>query len=287
MKRALLFLALLAAFVLWMFPHQRIVEQMLVRRLAGVQADIALGDVSLSWWPPGYEMSDVRLEAPGFRLSIQSLGLQLLFGSAVRARACGGSVTGTADPASQGRPASVDLRFEGLNPALCIEGPPIQLSGSFSGSLKLTFSGACSAGSVVGSAADQGSLVLEATDGTVSGYLPVASEPGDDGEAAKPIGSWEFVRAQLRARLERGDIVFENASADAEGVHWELSQGRVSRGPGGKPRVAVDLRARRVVDSPRAKAVLGIFPRAGEDSEGWRRYRITGGLDAPRIVGLK
>jgi hypothetical protein len=105
--------------------------------------------------------------------------------------------------------------------------------------------------------------------------------------APQPIGSWEFTRASLRAHVEGAEVVIDDGSAEAEGLHWELSGGRLAPGLASRTRINVDLRARKVDDSPRAKAVLGLLPRAGEDANGWRRYRISGTLDAPRIVGLK
>ena len=288
MKRAALFLTLLLIFALWTLPHRRIVEHVLAHRFGGVQADITLGDVSLCWWPPGYTLRDVRVRASGYTVVIESVDLQLLFGSAVRAHACGGSLTGAFASASRAAPGTITLRFEGLNPALCVEGSPVTVTGSFTGTLALaSAAGGRGTGSVTATALEQGSLTLEGTDGSVSGYLPVTSDGAAVAETARPIGSWEFHHAELHARLQRGEVVFEDASADAEGVHWELSQGRLTPGLGGKPRVVADLRAHRVDDSPRAKAILGVLPRAGEDAEGWRRYRITGTLDAPRVIGLK
>jgi len=122
----------------------------------------------------------------------------------------------------------------------------------------------------------------------LAGALPQPQTAGTQpATPVQPIGSWEFARASLRAHVEGPEVVIDDASAEAEGLHWELSAGRLTPGAASRTRINVDLRARKVDDSPRAKAVLGLLPRAGEDTNGWRRYRITGTLDAPRIVGLK
>jgi hypothetical protein len=77
------------------------------------------------------------------------------------------------------------------------------------------------------------------------------------------------------------------ARARAEGVEWQVSKARVGPRTAGSARVSVDVRARRIDESPRSKAVLGLLPRAAEDAEGWRRYRVSGTLSAPKLIGLK
>src|SRR6185503_17616942 len=140
--------------------------------------------------------------------------------------------------------------------------------------------------SVLGRAARAGTLEIEGVKGVLAGALPQAAG-AQPAPPPQPIGSWEFARASLRAHVEGGEVVIDDASAEAEGLHWELAGGRLTPGTAARTRINVDLRARKVDDSPRAKAVLGLLPRAGEDANGWRRYRISGTLDAPRIVGLK
>jgi len=70
-------------------------------------------------------------------------------------------------------------------------------------------------------------------------------------------------------------------------VHWEITAARLSPASGGRTRIALSFRARSADETPRAKAVLGMLPRATEAADGWRRYRVTGTLDAPKLVGLK
>jgi hypothetical protein len=118
--------------------------------------------------------------------------------------------------------------------------------------------------------------------------LPLApASPQQAASAPQPIGSWEFARVELSAHIDGGDVGVDAATAEAEGLRWEVSTARLSAGPGARIRVNAEMRARRLDDSPRAKAVLGLLPRATESPDGWRRYRISGTIDAPKIVGLK
>ena len=56
---------------------------------------------------------------------------------------------------------------------------------------------------------------------------------------------------------------------------------------GGKGGLRVDFRARAATDGPRAKALLGLMPKAAVDTSGWRNYRVVGSLNAPRVVGVE
>jgi hypothetical protein len=163
----------------------------------------------------------------------------------------------------------------------------LELSGSFQGNAAFEGLGAGAAGGVLGRTARTGTLEVEGVQGIVAGMLPQAPGSADRAIPPKPIGSWEFARAALRAHIEGPEVVVDGASAEAEGLHWEVSGARLAPGSGSRTRINVDIRARRLDDSPRAKAVIGLLPRASEDAQGWRRYRISGTLDAPKIVGLK
>ena len=246
-----------------------------------------MGAVRPALWPPGYTVSDVRLRSRDVSVSLDSVRLDLWFGSGAHARACGGTIDGTFSKAAAGKPGNLQVRFDALNPSSCVQGSPISITGAFGGQIQFEELGDGGGGSLLGRTAGRGSLAVEGTSGTLSGYLPTAPSATGESQGAKPIGSWEFARIALHARLEHGEILVEDASADAEGVHWELSGGRLASGIAGRTRISAELKARTVDDTPRAKAMLGILPRAGEDAEGWRRYRISGTLDSPKIVGLK
>ena len=290
MRRILLFVALLVVFVLWTFPHHEVVERLVTRRLAGAEVDVVLGRVSPRLWPLGYRIDDVVLRHGQYGMSLDEfgLGLGLLGPTDFRAQACGGSLEGRFAGGADDRRPHLLLRFSEIDPSRCIDLGSILLSGSFEGVVELAGLGRGQASSVVGRAVRAGSVVVAARSGNVSGHLPRAGAGGDPVAAqGRPIGSWEFARADLRARIDDGDVIVENAIAEAEGVRWEVPAARVARASGARPRVTGELRARGIDDSPRAKAVLGLLPRATEADDGWRRYRVSGTLDSPKIVGLK
>ena len=239
-----------------------------------------MGDVAPRLWPPGYRIGDVVFEAIGAKVTLDAVELGLWPGSKLSARACGGSADATT------REGGLQLRFEDVDPAACVNAP-VKLSGSFAGGLDLVGLGTGPAGSVLGRAAREGSLSLEGTAGTLSGHLPSAPGTPAPESTGRPIGTWEFERAGLAAHLESGDVVVDQASAEAEGVKWEMAEFRLSQGPGARTRVNAELRARRLDDSPRSKALLSLLPRASENAEGWRRYRISGTVDEPKVIGLK
>jgi type II secretion system protein N len=287
MKRLLVFVVLLMAFVVWTFPHRRVVDRMLARRLEGIPVDVAMGGVRPTLWPPGYTLSDVSVRSRGVTISLNSAQIDLLFSSGVRAHACGGTLDGDFTEPSTGKPGNLRLRFNGVDLSSCVKGFPISVTGAFAGQLQLEGLGSGPGGSLLGRTAARGSLAIEGTSGTLSGYLPSAPNASGESDVAKPIGSWEFARVALHAHLERGEILVDDASADAEGVHWDVSAARLAPGNTGRTRLSAELKARAVDDTPRAKAMIGILPRAGVDAEGWRSYRISGTLDSPKIVGLK
>ena len=49
----------------------------------------------------------------------------------------------------------------------------------------------------------------------------------------------------------------------------------------------IDFQARALEDSPKARALLGLLPKAGEDAAGWRSYRIVGPVGGARVLGLE
>jgi type II secretion system protein N len=278
------FLALFAVFLVWTFPHRRIVERMVARRLAGLDVAVTMGAVAPSLWPPGYRIGDVEVHGRGYSLDVDSIRLGLGPSSRFRADVCGGSLEG--DISRVDGAQKLDVSFADVDPASCIDLKPLEVSGSFRGSAALEGLGAGPPASVLGRAARGGTFEIEGVKGVLAGAIPQAST-GAQPPAAQPIGSWEVQRASMHAHVEGPEVVIDDATAEAEGLHWELSGGRLTPGMASRTRINIDLRARRLDDSPRAKAMIGLLPRAGEDANGWRRYRITGTLDAPRIVGLK
>ncbi len=299
MKRILAFSVLLVVFLVWTFPHRSVVERMLKSQLAEIAVDLRLGEVALAW-PPGYRVHDLVATHDPYGLTIDSLHFDLLGRSTFHfeADACGGLVRGTldrvaADAAEKDSAKTSGKRLEFIftdaDPARCLRLADLRVTGNFGGELRLDGVGKGDSGSTLGSVARSGSLVIEGRSGTISGNLPSIdnSPTGKKVRAGAPIGEWTFTRAALTARLANGDVIFENAQAQVEGLAWELTKGRVQLAPGSQVRVNGDLRVRSVDDTPRSKGILGMLPKAGEDEDGWRHYRLAGSLDAPRIVGLK
>lgn len=122
---------------------------------------------------------------------------------------------------------------------------------------------------------------LRSEGGVFGGILPGAGVDGAD----LPLGEWEFSDLVLRATLENGQLSVDQGSAMTTGVAWELL-GATFKPTAGKTDMRVDFRARAVDDTPRARALIGLLPKATIDAEGWRNYRIVGTPGAARVLGL-
>ena len=288
MKRFALFAVLLVAFLVWTFPHKLLIERALDGRLQKAGLEVEIGAVRPSLWPIGYKLSDLSLSRGAYALSMDSLhvGFGPFSGVRVEADACGGVVKGGEFASEDGD--GLELAFRGIDPATCLKLDGIVLRGDFEGSFSVAGLGRNRAKNALGGGAHAGELRIAGTSGVVSGHLPApsSSKPGQKQREPRPIGEWEFARARLDATLEEGDIVVRSADAEAEGVEWVLAGGRISR-RGGTMDVQAELRARKLDDTPRAKAVLALFPRASEKDDGWRTYRISGPVSAPQIIGMR
>ncbi len=283
MKRAIVFVFFVVAFLLWTFPHRMIVERVLARRLAGVGATIDLGPVSPALWPPGYRIAGTTIGTAAGSLRIDSLHVALWPWAPVRfdARACDGRIDGAVDSRGDGQ-VHLMIRLHDADPSRCLTIGSLVVSGRFTGVLEARASSGPSERALRVVRAE-----LEGSDGSVSGHLPpVPGAASADASSGRPIGTWEFRHARLRASTRGSDLLIERAEADAQDIRWEVVRGRLAR-DGRRLRVTIDLRARAEADSPRAKAVLGLLPKAAESSQGWRRYRISGTADAPKVVGLR
>ncbi len=289
MKRALPFTLLFLAFLVWTFPHRLLVESLLKNRLHELDVTVTTGSAGLTW-PPGYGVEEVSLARDPYRLEIESVHIDLYFGGglAFDADACGGTVRGRlkAEPrdrkviARDGPGKRLEFLYNSIDPAACLQLGTIGLAGKFDGELRLVGLGA--GRGAVGAVAENGRMILEARDGLVSGSLPSRGAAGP-----VPIGEWQFQRLRAELKLVRGDLIVERANARAEGVEWEVTGGRIGPAVGDTARINIELRARPVDESARAKAMLGLLPKAGTDPQGWRRYRLTGTLSTPRFIGLK
>lgn len=289
MKRALPFTLLFLAFLVWTFPHGLLIESLLKNRLHELDVRVTTGSAGLTW-PPGYKVEELRISRIPYGLDIESVHIDLYFGGglAFDADACGGTVRGRlkAEPrdrtviARDGPGKRLEFLFNSVDPAACLELGTIDVAGKFDGELRLVGLGV--GRGAAGPIAENGRMILEARDGRVSG-----SFPHRDTSESVPIGEWQFQRLRAEVKLVRGDLIIERANARAEGVEWEVTGGRVGPATRETARVNVELRARPADESARAKAMLGLLPKAGADPQGWRRYRLTGTLAAPRFIGLK
>ena len=180
------------------------------------------------------------------------------------------------------------MTFADINPAGCLRLGGITVKGTFDGTFAVTGLGRGKADGVVGRVAQAGELTIEGTDGLVSGHLPAPqpSKAGGKTRDPQPIGEWQFARLRLDVIAEQGDVVVRSANAEAERVEWVMPKGRLASSSNGSVTIEAELKARRVDDSARSKAILGLLPRAGE-TDGWRTYKISGPVSAPQILGLR
>jgi type II secretion system protein N len=289
MKRLVIFGVLLAAFLLWTFPHKLVVERMLAKQLGKSEIGVNVGGVRPSLWPLGYRLRDVRFTRGQYAMAFDSIGIGMsLFGDlSVDADACGGTMSGSDREADKVR--IVRLTFSGIEPASCLQLGGINVDGTFEGSFELSGLGRGKPNSVVGRIARAGLLQISGTDGVISGHLP-APEPAKAGGKRKtpqPIGEWQFARLGLDAVANDGEITVQYGNAEAEGIEWVLTRGRIASSQNGPVTITAELKARRIDDSPRSKAVLGLLPRATEKEDGWRTYKINGPVSEPQILGLR
>lgn len=73
--------------------------------------------------------------------------------------------------------------------------------------------------------------------------------------------------------------------AEAEGLLWQTDNAAIVFS-GQTPRMQAELTAKRLDDSARSKAILGLLPKAVE-KDGRRRYRLTGLISSVQVTGLK
>jgi type II secretion system protein N len=272
MKRWALFALLLITFVLVGIPHRLLLETLLDEPLRRAGVELELGTVRPAW-PPGYRASDVRISRNGYRLQLDSLWLGPGSGGLlVEVAACGGSARLALS--REGPLRRLRLGFGELDPSRCLDGAALVVEGKLTGEIDLS-SGLSSATS------GHGSIHVESNGGTVSGHLPMA---GTDGLG---IGNWSYDSARLNGRLENNDLEFFDSGAAVEGIDWQLGNARLWHDGRGNWKNKTDFRARRVGDSPRAKLLLAMLPRATESAEGWRSYRLSGNLSSPKLIGLK
>jgi type II secretion system protein N len=289
MNRIVAFVALLIVFVVWTFPHRDLVERTIASKLANTDVVVTFDSVRPSW-PPGYRLGGVRIDHGAYGAELDELRLAVNpFVDKLRfyAHGCGGSIVGMVGREDDKR--ILVTRFSDIDPSLCTKLDAIVVASSMKGRLELDGLGMGKPSGVIGRAAASGALRIDAGEGTVSGHLPAA--PGvraADGGAGIAIGSWKFDAVRVEAHVEDGrDVVVDLLTARAEGVEWRIAPARLAANGRARPSLSASLRARRLDTSNRSKAILGLLPKAGESEDGWRRYRVTGTLDAPQMIGLR
>ena len=293
MKRLALFLVLVIAFAVWTFPHDLVIRRLLRTQFVGISDALAYHSVRPSVWPLGYRLRSVEFHNERMALTLDEivLGPGITNGPWFSASACGGEMSGRTRRSTEqrgGNRKSYDLRvrFDHLDPSDCLNLGGIEISGDFSGDLVLNGLGTGSRQSLA-ALGKSGALTVSSPSGKIGGELPaVAAGAGSTARIARPIGQWNFSDADLRAAVHNGTVSFDESKAVAEGVEFVVDQSKLTNGPGNRMNIRGDFRARALDDSLRAKAVLGLLPKATEENS-WRRYRVLGTLDAPRLIGLK
>jgi type II secretion system protein N len=290
MKRTLLFLVLLLLFIAWRFPHRSVVEAIVVPPLA--RAGIAASIDDVSYRPLlRYRLTGVELRRDETALSLAdvTMGLGLGGSMSLDADACDGRIRGSlvsADNATGDRGRDLQLTFDRVDPSTCLEAPGLTLRGRFSGVLDLQGVGQAANGRLLGALAGSGELRLEGENGSIGGTLP-ATGGARSGAAGIPLGEWDVRKLDVEARLAKAGLTVTHAQIYAEGIEWTFGTAKLTASPSGEVRISAELRARTVEETPRSKAILGMLPRAGTGNDGVRRYRISGTLSAPKLVGLK
>ncbi len=292
MRKALVFIGLLLLFLIWTFPHEQLVRRLILPRAAALGVGLTFDDVSFGF-PFTYTLSGVEVTRGAYRVTLAStrLGFGLDGDVSLDINACGGELSGRLsreDSPQAGNALNLYVSFEGVNPGLCLDLGSLEVRGRFDGELQLA--GLATSGPR-GRAlpAGSGALNLKSDSGKISGALPAA--PARRGTTAQrpgfPLGEWTFSNLEAASTLQAGTVNISKLNMYVEGVEWRLTKGKLSPATSGETRLRCDLRARKVEDDARSKALLGLLPKAGEDRDGWRRYTLTGTLSAPKLVGLK
>jgi type II secretion system protein N len=271
MKRALIFLALFAVFVVLTFPHELILRRVLVEPLASAGIAVELDSAGFAL-PLGYRATGLKLELPQASVDVDSLYVGIL--RSLHASACGGTID-----AQVSSGPSLSLSLVDVDPGTCLHIGELILSGTLRGDVELQD---IPMGSDDGGLPRAGHIVLDATNGTFGGLLP--AEPG---RPAVALGEWSFESASIEAEITDGQLALVRGAAVAQGLELASTGGTIGPAKGARIPIAIDFKARTTDDSARAKAVLGMLPKATQKKDGWRQYRIKGTLQSPELIGLK
>ncbi|RMF25110.1 MAG: type II secretion system protein GspN [Deltaproteobacteria bacterium] len=279
MKRLVFFTALLLVFAVWLFPHRLVVERLMVRPFRARGWIVELDGVRPAW-PPGYVLANVVLASDGYRVAIDRLQVGRGWNGARRidARLCGGRLNIELRAGDNGTDARGSI--DALDPSACVDSSSLTLAGTFEGTIEARGITPARAPEDPPVVVSSGTFLLEATEGRVSGNLP--------GTQGLSIGNWEFRNLHLEGDLEPSRIVVRRSRAEIEGVEWKVDQITIRLGhPLAASRVSGSFRARRLDESVRSRAMIGLLPKATEHRDGWRQYRISGSTSQPRLLGLR
>lgn len=291
MKRTALFLALFAVFLFFTFPHELVVRRLLLSRIPS-DVGITFSRVSPSLRPLGYRLADVEIAHDPFRAKLDSVSIGLGWPAALRfdVVACGGTVSGKLVRGSTtdgSRSRNLDVDLAAIEPSQCLElgGPSIE--GRFHGRITLVGVGDGNTREALGRLARSGSLSLSGENGVVSGYFPASRsvKPSGKRRDPQPIGRWEFSHIAIDAQIEPNRVVIDRGEAEAEGLSWETNSATITLA-GQLPRIQAELTAKRLDDSARSKAIIGLLPKSAPKN-GRYRYRLSGPLSGVQITGLK
>lgn len=270
MKRILAFLALLLVFFALTFPQERFLLSLVEEPLREAEVDLQIGGASFAL-PLGWEATGLAFNAQDFGLQLDSFYVGLL--KNIDVRGCGGWLTGDLD----GRD-DLTVAFEDLDPSRCLRIGDVQLQGGFAG--EAHFEGIGHTGVI--SLGHTGFARVQSDGGTFSGRLPA-----EDSAAGIEIGEWEFGKIDVDLELANGRLEFRRGQALASGVAFEVLRGHLAEGLRKDPVLEVEFRVRAVEKAARAKAILGMLPKAEADYDGWRRYRLSGEVSKLKLIGLR
>ena len=268
--RILLFVVAFVVGVVLLAPLERWLLPALRAPLASANVELRVDSLRLAL-PAGIRATGVVVQTDGAGLDIDSLYVGIT--GAFEADACGGRVGGRI-----GR-ESVSIDLSGVDPSRCLRVGKLSVESRLDGSLSLDGIDLLRPGT---GASTSARISVTSAGGVFRGILPHAGTGGAD----LPLGEWEFTDLVVRATLAGGELDVEEGHALTSGVEWQLLGARVPAAEG-KSGWRIDVRARQVDDAPRSRALIGLMPKATRDALGWRNYRITGSLAAPRVIGIE
>lgn len=268
--RFLLFVVAFVVGIALTAPLERWLLPMLRGPMAAAGAELHVDSLHFAL-PAGLRATGVGIETAAGGVDIDSLYVGIT--RSFQADACDGHASGTFGG------DSFAMDWSGVNPSRCLRIGKLELESPLDGSLSA--SGINFADPRL-DAGVNARIDVTASAGVFRGLLPHACRDGSD----LPLGEWEFNDLVLHASFAGGHLEVREGHAVTSGVEWQLLAAQL---PTGDPKgaVRIDFRARQVDDGPRSRALMGLMPRAAQDGNGWRSYRVTGSMASPRVIGIE